>query len=254
MRFRDRLGDGGFRYLMDRGIHYTNAHYLHANTETAVGNATLATGAYPSRHGIIANDWIDRNTGEFVYNIEDDRHHIIGRDPEPHKGVSPRNPLSSTFGDELVINNGGQSRVFSVSGKDRGAILPGGHVGKSFWFSKSSGQFVSSTYYDNDYPRWVADWNERGLADSYRGATWELLNPQSSYIAADIDMVQDQYWFMHPTEEAEKLGVGYIAAIHGSPWEYDTYVPIFFAGYGFLRRFSPAPWGHKTLPRPSPLV
>jgi hypothetical protein len=142
MRFRDRLGAGGFRYLLEEGTHYNNAHYQHANTETAVGHATLATGADPSRHGIVANDWIDQKTGNFVYNTEDEPHHIIGSTPKPHAGVSPRNLLATTIGDELVVHNAGRSRVFSVSVKDRGAILPGGHAGKAFWFSKSSGKFI----------------------------------------------------------------------------------------------------------------
>ena len=144
-RYRDRQGEGGFRYLMEKGTWYTNAHYQHANTETAVGHATLATGADPSRHGIVANDWIDQKTGAFVYNTEDKRHHIIGREPKDHEGVSPHNLLASTISDELVVHNGGRSRAFSVSVKDRGAILPGGHAGKAFWFSKSSGEFVTST-------------------------------------------------------------------------------------------------------------
>ena len=71
-RYADRLGEGGFRYLMEKGTWYTDAHYQHANTETAVGHATLATGADPSRHGIVANDWIDAATGAFVYNTEDE--------------------------------------------------------------------------------------------------------------------------------------------------------------------------------------
>ncbi len=187
MRFKERLGKGGFRYLLEEGTHYKNAHYHHANTETAVGHATLGTGADPSRHGIVANDWIDQKTGKFVYNTEDDRHHIIGSKPKPHNGVSPRNLLSSTIGDELVVNNGGQSRVFSVSIKDRGAILPGGHVGKAFWFSKSSGNFVTSTYYYDDYPEWVKQWNGVKPADRYKGKTWDLLHDRSSYIAGDID-------------------------------------------------------------------
>ena len=77
-RYRDRLGEGGFRYLLENSTWYANAHYQHANTETAVGHATLATGADPSRHGIVANDWSEPDTGAFVYNTEDDRHHIIG--------------------------------------------------------------------------------------------------------------------------------------------------------------------------------
>jgi predicted AlkP superfamily pyrophosphatase or phosphodiesterase len=187
MRYRGRLPEGGFRYLLEQGTHYANAHHRHANTETAVGHATLVTGADPSRHGIVGNDWIDPKTGAFVYNTEDDRHQRIGQEPKPHSGVSPRNLLSSTIGDELVLSNAGKSRVFSVSGKDRGAILPGGHAGKAFWYSKRSGEFVTSTYYYHAYPEWVAAWNAAKPADRYRGNAWDLLKPRDSYIAKDLD-------------------------------------------------------------------
>jgi len=186
-RYADRLTHGGFRYLMEKGTWYTDAHYQHANTETAVGHATLATGADPSRHGIVANDWIDQETGTFVYNTEDERHHIIGREPKEHEGVSPRNLLATTISDELVIHNGGRSRAFSVSVKDRGAILPGGHVGKAFWFSKSSGDFVTSTYYYDDYPAWVKQWNAAKPADLFKGKSWELLNDRSTYVHGEMD-------------------------------------------------------------------
>lgn len=186
-RFLERLGEGGLRYLLEDGTHYANAHYRHANTETAVGHATLFTGADPSRHGLIGNNWIDPLTGESVYNTEDKRFHLVGKDSKPHEGVSPHNLLSSTIGDELVISNAGQSRVFSVSVKDRGAIIPGGHTGKAFWYSKSSGKFVTSTYYYDAYPKWVENWNNEKHADKYRGKSWELLNDQSTYIAKDID-------------------------------------------------------------------
>jgi len=186
-RFLERLGQGGLRYLIEDGTYYTNAHYRHANTETAVGHATLFTGADPSRHGLVGNSWIDPETGDFVYNTEDDRYHIIGKDPKPHQGVSPKNILSTTIGDELVISNAGQSRVFSVSIKDRGAIIPGGHTGKSFWYSKTSGEFVTSTYYYDEYPEWVQKWNDAKPTDQYRGKTWDLLNDRSTYLAKNID-------------------------------------------------------------------
>jgi hypothetical protein len=51
-RYYDRLGEGGFRYLLENGIVYKDAHHAHANTETIVGHATLATGAHPSGHGM----------------------------------------------------------------------------------------------------------------------------------------------------------------------------------------------------------
>jgi predicted AlkP superfamily pyrophosphatase or phosphodiesterase len=186
-RYAGRLTEGGFRYLMEKGIWYINAHYQHANTETAVGHATLATGADPSRHGIVANDWIDQKTGVFVYNTEDERYHIIGGKPKAHQGVAPSKLLASTISDELVVHNGGRSRAFSVSVKDRGAILPGGHVGKAFWFSKSSGHFVTSTYYYEDYPAWVKQWNAAKPADALKGKSWELLEDRSTYVFGQMD-------------------------------------------------------------------
>ena len=187
MRFLDRLPPGGFRFLLEDGVHFVNAHYEHANTETAVGHATLVTGATPSRHGIVGNDWFDRATGRFVYNTEDPEHHLIGAEPKAHQGVSPKNLLASTIGDELVLNSAGRSRVFSVSIKDRGAILPGGHLGKSFWFSKSHGTFVTSTFYYDAYPSWVEEWNARKVADRYRGKSWTLSRDRSTYLAGEMD-------------------------------------------------------------------
>jgi predicted AlkP superfamily pyrophosphatase or phosphodiesterase len=187
-RFRDRFGERGFRTLLDHGVHYLAAHYAHANTETAPGHATLATGAYPSRHGIVSNDWVDRASGEFVYNTEDERHHLLGvKKRKPHKGVSPRNLLTSTFSDELVASSGGRSRAFSVSVKDRGAILPGGHRGKAFWYSKSSGRFLTSSYYYEQEPAWLTAWNATKPFAAYAGKTWELLHPRASYLAAKDD-------------------------------------------------------------------
>ncbi len=182
---RERLPEGGLRYLLDQGVHYQNAHYRHANTETAVGHATLFTGALPAQHGIVANDWIDRKTQAFVYNTEDKEHSILGSKPKPHQGVSPKNLLVPTIGDQLVDE--GKGRVFSVSGKDRGAILPGGHRGKAFWYSKSSGKFVTSTYYYQDYPQWVRQWNEKSLASQFSGNQWALSRESGEYkhLAAD---------------------------------------------------------------------
>ena len=187
MRYYDRLGEGGLKRLIDEGAYYTNAHYQHANTETAVGHASLFTGANPAQHGLVGNNWINPATGEIVYNTEDSTHHLIGKAAKPHNGVAPTNLLSSTIGDELVLSNAGQSRVFSVSVKDRGAIIPGGHVGKAFWYSKSSGQFVSSSYYYDAYPKWVNDWNAAKPADAYKGRSWNLLHDQTTYVAKDMD-------------------------------------------------------------------
>jgi len=189
-RFSNRFGEGGFRYLMSKGTSFTNAHYRHSTTFTAVGHATLATGGNAAQHGLAGNDWHNTETGERVYCVEDPRHPIIGKEvtaKTKHAGTSPRNLTSSTIGDELVIASGGRSRVFSVSIKDRGAILPGGQLGKAFWYSSSSGKFVTSTYYYPDYPEWVKAWNESDHAGKYKTATWTLKEPQSKYVFGNQD-------------------------------------------------------------------
>ncbi len=187
MRYKDRLGEGGFRYLMEQGTHYTNANFQHADTETPVGHAALFTGTYPAYNGIVAGNWFDMDKGRVIYNCEDDRYPMIGKEPSLGKGRAPTNLLSSTIGDELVISNNSQSRMFSVSIKDRGAILPGGHTGKAFWYSKADGSFESSTYYYDEYPDWVKQWNAQKLADNYKDTSWELLHDISTYLFGEDD-------------------------------------------------------------------
>lgn len=200
-RYREGFGSGGFRYLLDNGVVYRNAHYLHANTETIVGHTTLATGAHPASHGMIGNAWLDRETGELGYNIEDAAYPLLpsrteslqGERVDPaqkaarSQGRSPRAILAPTFSDTLMAYTGGRSRVFSVSGKDRGAVPLAGQVGKAFWWSTDTGDFVTSRYYYPAYPEWAAQWNAQRKAASYAGKYWNLLAEPGSYVLAHQD-------------------------------------------------------------------
>lgn len=200
-RFAHVLGDGGFRYLMEQGVDYTNAHYLHANTETIVGHASLATGSTPAGHGMVGNVWFDREQGRLVYNIEDADYSLLSANSDVDQGTeidptqktakvdgrSPRAILSTTFSDELAAHYGGKSKIFAVSIKDRGAVSLAGQAGKAFWFSKASGEFVTSTYYYDAYPQWVKDWNAAKLPAVYANAAWELVHPPSAYRFGDAD-------------------------------------------------------------------
>ena len=199
-RYYDRFGKGGFRYLMDGGTTFSNAHYTHATTFTAVGHAALATGGNAAQHGLAGNDWYDQETGERVYCVEDPDNPILGKKPSAktkHKGTSPRNLTSSTIGDELVFASGGTSRVFSVSIKDRGAILPGGQLGKAFWYSSGSGKFVTSTYYYDAYPAWAAAWNKADHAGKYQDVTWVLKEARSKYVYGDADDRPSEKGYKH---------------------------------------------------------
>jgi len=200
-RYGHVLGEGGFRYLMNQGINYTNAHYQHANTETIVGHASLATGSVPAAHGMVANVWYDRGQERLTYNIEDARYRLLtaGADVDQQTEIDPtqkaakvdgRSPaaiLASTFSDELAAHFNGRSKIFAVSVKDRGAVSMAGHAGKAFWFSKASGEFVTSTYYYAQYPDWVTAWNASKPAANYAGKAWDLIHPSSTYLFGDAD-------------------------------------------------------------------
>jgi predicted AlkP superfamily pyrophosphatase or phosphodiesterase len=204
-RFLDRMGEGGFRYFLEEGIVYGNAHHAHANTETIVGHVTLATGAHPSAHGMIGNIWFDRGTGSLTYNIEDDRYGLLteGADVDKQTEIDPtqkvagtdgRSPaaiLVSTFGDELSIYTAGIAKVFGVSIKDRGAVSFAGHAGKAFWFSKSAGEFVTSRFYYDKYPGWVTAFNKADPTLRFADTSWELLQDPSRYLFGNRD---DQAW------------------------------------------------------------
>jgi len=200
-RYAYVLGEGGFRYLMEKGIDYSNAHYQHANTETIVGHVSLATGTVPAAHGMVGNVWFDRELDRTTYNIEDGRYHLLtaGADVDQQTEIDPtqkaakvdgRSPsaiLSSTFSDELAVHYGGESKIFGVSVKDRGAVSLAGHAGKAFWFSKSTGEFVTSNYYYDRYPPWVTAWNAARPALGYAGKAWELLHAPSTYRFGEAD-------------------------------------------------------------------
>ncbi|MBE9537969.1 MAG: alkaline phosphatase family protein [Proteobacteria bacterium] len=205
LRHMEQFGKGGFKYLQSRGIWYNNATYRHANTETIVGHSSLATGAPPAIHGMVGNVWLDRDTDQLVYNVEDSRYGLLSANADVDKssevdptqrvanseGRSPLALLSSTFSDELAIRYPGQSKIFAVSVKDRGAIPLAGDSGKAFWFSKAAGEFVTSSYYYDAYPQWVRDWNNAGQLNRYADQSWKLLNEPASYQRIDQD---DNAW------------------------------------------------------------
>jgi predicted AlkP superfamily pyrophosphatase or phosphodiesterase len=223
-RYGAGFGQGGFQYLMENGAYFTNVHYQHANTETIVGHTTLATGTFPSQHGMVGNVWFDREAGELAYNIEDPDSPIIPTrenaskggqvDPAQKKsrtqGRSPATILAPTFGDGLAAYYGGQSKIFGVSGKDRSAVSMAGHVGKAFWYSTNSGDFVTSAYYYDAYPDWVRQWNARRQAEGYAGKSWTLLNDTSTYLLAaqdnrpyEVDLKGYGRVFPHPFGQAD---------------------------------------------------
>lgn len=181
-RLEDRFGKGGFKYLIDNGVWYKNARYPYVTTLTAVGHATLFTGATPTDHGIVGNSWLDPQTGESV------------------KVTDPSILTATTIGDELVLAFDRQSRVFGVSIKDRGAILPAGYLGKAFWYNQENGEFRTSDYYytNSSLPQWLTAWNKLKKADQYKNKSWELLREKSTYIHHNSDDRPEEKFYNEP--------------------------------------------------------
>jgi predicted AlkP superfamily pyrophosphatase or phosphodiesterase len=200
-KYMKHMGEGGFRWLKSNGIWYKNAHYTHSNTETVVGHTTLATGANPAIHGMVSNVWYDRVKKRLVYNIEDKRYHILSKNADIDDstevdasqalagtdGRSPANIMVSTFSDELSLFTNQKSKIFGVSVKDRGAVTLAGHNGKAFWFSKTSGEFITSSYYYDKYPSWVKKFNDKKLAERYLNTSWTLMYNKSKYMFGNSD-------------------------------------------------------------------
>lgn len=200
-RYQANFGRGGFNYLMDKGAVFTNARYLHANTETIVGHTTLATGATPSVHGMVGNVWYHADSGELGYNIEDPDAPMLptraqvseGAQVDPaqlrarSKGRSPAGILAPTLADTLAISGPPGAKVFGISGKDRSAVAMAGKVGTAYWYSTDNGDFQTSGYYMQDYPDWVKAWNEQRKAENLADSTWELLHEPDKYLLADQD-------------------------------------------------------------------
>ena len=169
-RYED-LYTGGLRRLLDGGSLKAATHD-HGITETSPGHATLATGTYPSRHGIVANQWFDSSRGEWTYAVEDPSTRLTGTDLQ---GSSPRFLLRDGLSDWLRAADP-ESRTASVSAKDRASILLGGRgAGPVVWFEPAAGEFVTSTFYADQVPEWLQAFNaahrEAWAADSVWAST-----------------------------------------------------------------------------------
>lgn len=176
---------GGFRRLLSDGRVYTQATHDHGRTVTAPGHAALSTGVHPSRHGIVSNGWYERAGDRWVAmsNVGDSSVRTVGA---TLPGVSPRNLLSSGLADWMVTADSA-SMVASVSGKDRGAILPAAHVkGHVYWFEPAGG-FVTSTYYRDAVPDWVVRFNNQVVPRYMADTIWAFTAPASSIYLSGPD-------------------------------------------------------------------
>jgi Type I phosphodiesterase / nucleotide pyrophosphatase len=184
-RYRADFVQGGFNLFLEHGAVFTNCNYDYASTRTAPGHATLVTGAYADKHGILANDYWDPEQSlvkdakgdscgkvPFVWDKEKRLVWFSETSKQPPEGIctpgsaSPHNLQAATLGDELKQATQGRSRVYAVSLKERAAVFPGGFSANgAFWPDETTGAWTTSTYYYADRskaPAWIQAYNDRG--------------------------------------------------------------------------------------------
>jgi predicted AlkP superfamily pyrophosphatase or phosphodiesterase len=186
-RFHSKFGDGGFKRLMGDGFMLKNAHYNYAPTVTGPGHASVYTGSTPAIHGIIGNEWYDKTLKKTVNCVEDPDHTAVGS-AEGNGDVSPWRLLSTTVTDELELATQRRATVIGISIKDRGAVLPAGHVADgAYWFDSNTGKFITSTFYMSEVPAWVQRFNQQNLAAQYMSREWNTLLPIDQYVESGAD-------------------------------------------------------------------
>jgi predicted AlkP superfamily pyrophosphatase or phosphodiesterase len=185
-RFWNGYSEGGFKRLVKEGFNFKNNHYNYAPTSTGPGHASVYTGTTPASHGIIGNDWYDKEIGASVYCAADNTYASVGTASSAGQ-MSPKQLLTTTISDQLKLHTQSRSKVIAIALKDRGAVLPGGHTADAaYWFhGKNEGSWISSTFYMESLPSWVTQFNSK-VPQQYK-KPWNLLKSEKAYIQSGLD-------------------------------------------------------------------
>jgi len=225
-RFYDQFGDQGFKRLMNEGFNCRNVYYNYVPTVTAAGHTSIYAGTTPCSHGIIANEWYNRQLKRSIYCVDDTSERMVGVEGSK-KGSSPRNLLCTNLSDELKISTNQKAKVIGISLKDRAAILPAGHMANgAYWLDLKSGNFVTSTFYMKKLPDWVIAFNNEKKANSYLDNPWTLLLPESAYpLSIADDNKYEGYWkgkdkpvFPYNLKELAPQNPPYFEVLYASPF------------------------------------
>lgn len=185
-RYQERFGENGFRKIMKNGTNCRTTLYNYVPTYTGPGHASIYTGTTPANHGIVGNEWYDRNSGKVLNCVYDSTEKSVGTSASGGM-CSPKNLKTYTITDQLKMTYP-SAKVVSISIKDRSAILPGGHLSDgSYWFDYATGKFITSTFFKSELPKWVQDFNASDNAEKYMKMSWNTLYDLSSYTASGPD-------------------------------------------------------------------
>jgi predicted AlkP superfamily pyrophosphatase or phosphodiesterase len=174
---------GALRSLPREGAVFTDFQHDYAATDSVVGHATLVSGRYPSHHGFVRTEWLDREKLAMAFVTEDK----ACRQLDGSSGRSPRNFIGTSLPDWWQ-HDYPQAKVVTIAGKERAATAMGGtKTSQVFWFSFRHYGFTTSTHYMEQLPEWVARVNARLGARSWAGVVWNPLRDLSGLVSQADD-------------------------------------------------------------------
>ena len=173
-RYSNQYGNDGFKRLLREGLSCENTHYDYIPTYTGPGHACIYTGTGPAGNGVIANEWWDPQWGKHRYVTTDTTVKPIGTLEKSGKH-SPAVLLSTTVTDEMRLSNNFKSKVVGICLKDRGSILPAGHIpNAAYWFDDKAGNWITSSFYPDSLglPSWVKSFNAQRYPEKFCEKIW----------------------------------------------------------------------------------
>ncbi len=187
-RYYTRYSDDGFKRLINNGFSLENAHYNYIPTYTAVGHSSIYTGTTPSEHGIISNNWYDKFLKKSIYCVDDSTYKTVGNNTKNGQ-KSPKRLYTTTITDQLHLAQNMKGKTIGISIKDRSAILPAGHTANAaYWYDGGNfNTWISSSYYMDELPEWVKNFNTNNNADAYLNENWQTLYNLETYTNSIAD-------------------------------------------------------------------
>ncbi|MFH1832464.1 MAG: alkaline phosphatase family protein [bacterium] len=152
----------GVKELLDHGICYENAYHPHGNPETSPGHNAISTGTLPKDHGIVSNQWINRNNKHICY-------------------ASPDQTLVDGLSDQFMLKstNKNKHHTISLSLKQRSAIATASKLGSALWLDNKNGHFKSSRRYFEELPTWLTKFNKNQKLKPGQEIIWKTLYPEN---------------------------------------------------------------------------
>jgi hypothetical protein len=143
---RPLFSTGGFRKLLEKGTYFPDCRH-NASTFPASTLATLATGAWPAQHGVVADRWYDRAIRRVV-------------------SASGEELLATTLAAQIAAEPRTRVSVIAMNPAHAG-LFAGTPDARLFWMDQQC-QFATG----GDEPDWLSAFNGQKAAEAARNGKW----------------------------------------------------------------------------------